>query len=1002
MSGKNSLLTKNVFVHISSVAEESGKRGKAITVPCISILNSSSVALYSQYNELYKKYSYERNSEFGRNLGRDFSCRGRIFDHKDSDIAVISEIVEQVREKVTVEKENMCFVGFGENAFGKSLIMGTLPCFSDNEHNIGFYTLVTLFYQIDQERSRGMNTYLKIKASEVFEDQIIDLVKGQYKEARAECSYATAEDINDAVATLQAIYTIRAKYIEQLENESYDTACSQSHLVVELNIDGGSRSGVVSIIDSVGFDSIGCSKGFTSTSYSPKDNSSEPEICTNQNEYFMYSLKNLLYELCADGNQMTVNMIGLVNSSMDCFQETLVTLELLDRFASADFDLDESLMFVDENCNTVFVPHFSLNGSNSDPYRPKQHRSPFEPISSPNEGSQRDKYKKIQISYLEDRFEDKSIIRGFKNPHRASGISNSYSQDSVISGELKRTIKKEIEGEVDKLMSKFCTKEELKDICQENNHPNIRKSVAKRQRNEIQHFTDELIDKINTKLSQRDDSSESEISDAKGGTYMNNHKDSNNTSSILFSKKHIMRSHPRFEKNNMSKLALKESVQNLSPISKGSNQDIVRQDWNELSKVEEKEDTPFARDIVMDQSDAEKQPISEQSSLSTVKKDIPDIKGEINIINNLKESLPSEFVKSFSSKYESHSQKDESFEEVKQTEEPGLSIHESSRAFEKRTKETINETAEDDVIDVEMIRVATGNSGKKQKKRKIDKQFKNEGIKIIQDSLKKAENVFGDLLTMLLGNGAETVRGRSKKRGRRSASLFACFGSKSRRKLPTEEPTETLQLNRVNSTLNDDHTLLDTKEKKKKSKKDKKKSRKDKSKSKGKNKNKSKKKKKKIEEEKDNTLEILQKTQRIPVIKKSRKLEGSQVIDLNSTFKKPDLFPHSRNKESGEETQFKTEGYESTPKDSLTKKFINKGLIDTVDLTKQTPRMAETGGQVQFSSLTKLKSVKHFKLTPRGNLHTDDKANGLKSSQDSAKVNLKTERDPRQGLFDFT
>ena len=101
----------------------------------------------------------------------------------------------------------------------------------------------------------------------------------------------------------------------------------------------------------------------------------------------------------------------------------------------------------------------------------------------------------------------------------------------------------------------------------------------------------------------------------------------------------------------------------------------------------------------------------------------------------------------------------------------------------------INETAEDDIIDVEMIQIATNpqNSDIKKKKKSHDKKLMKEGLKLIQNSLNQTERTMNDLLDLLMGAGSETERRersktRDKKKSKRSSSLFGCFGSSSSRK----------------------------------------------------------------------------------------------------------------------------------------------------------------------------------------------------------------------------
>lgn len=317
-----------------------------------------------------------------------------------------------------------------------SNLLGTLPTFSDNEHNIWFYTLVTLFYQIEQEKKDSKESSLKISAWEVFMDQIIDLVKGEYKENKAECSFVTVDSIGQAVDTLKAIYSIRSQYIDQLENESFDSTCSQSHLVVELSISSEKGSGIVSLIDSVGFDTVVNPRILGASHSTPCENSSEPELSTNQNDYFMYSLKNLIHDTW-------INLIGLVNSNIGSFLETLNTLDFWEDFGYANFNWDESSMIVDENWETVVVPHISLNGILNQQYEPRNRIETFsdsvkfEQIENLNGLHPQNICKEVQISYLDNRLDPCGMPGDLEEANATASIPDYSEQYSVISGESK-------------------------------------------------------------------------------------------------------------------------------------------------------------------------------------------------------------------------------------------------------------------------------------------------------------------------------------------------------------------------------------------------------------------------------------------------------------------------------------------------------------------------------------------------------------------------------------
>lgn len=135
---------------------------------CIQYLNDKEVELRALNNQLYKVYGYN----------------GRVYDENEVASEIVSEIVEPIRQIVTIQKHNMCFIAYGEKTSGKSTILGTLPTFSDNEDNICFYTLVTMFNQIELDRSENRASALNIVAFEIFVDQIIDLTNDSYQESK--------------------------------------------------------------------------------------------------------------------------------------------------------------------------------------------------------------------------------------------------------------------------------------------------------------------------------------------------------------------------------------------------------------------------------------------------------------------------------------------------------------------------------------------------------------------------------------------------------------------------------------------------------------------------------------------------------------------------------------------------------------------------------------------------------------------------------------------------
>lgn len=207
-------------------------------------------------DEIYKTYAYN----------------GKVYTQHDELVEIVSDMVEPIKQIVTKDRHNMCYISYGEKSTGKSTLLGTLPTFSDNEDNICFYALVTLFNQIELERLAGKEAYLRIGAFEIFVDQIIDLTSDTTQENRFDCNIINVFTIGDAVNALKSIYSKRNQYIEQQDFNSIEVCSSLSSLVIELSIESDRNSGVVSIVDLVGFDSNLTNKIMQgNTDYMPED-----------------------------------------------------------------------------------------------------------------------------------------------------------------------------------------------------------------------------------------------------------------------------------------------------------------------------------------------------------------------------------------------------------------------------------------------------------------------------------------------------------------------------------------------------------------------------------------------------------------------------------------------------------------------------------------------------------------------------------------------------------
>ena len=183
-------------------------------------LTDQKIELKMENDEIYKTYCYN----------------GTVYNQHDDIIEVVSEIVEPIKKIVTKDKKNMCYISYGEKGSGKSTLLGTLPSFSDNEDNVCFYTLVTLFNQIELERLSGREACLSITAFEIFVDQIIDLTNDSIKENRLDLNSVNVYTISDAVDLLKSIFSKRNHFMEHPDGSSFEICSSLSTLVIELSL----------------------------------------------------------------------------------------------------------------------------------------------------------------------------------------------------------------------------------------------------------------------------------------------------------------------------------------------------------------------------------------------------------------------------------------------------------------------------------------------------------------------------------------------------------------------------------------------------------------------------------------------------------------------------------------------------------------------------------------------------------------------------------------------
>lgn len=292
-------------------------------------------------------------------------------------------------------------------------------------------------------------------------------------------------------------------------------------------------------------------------------------------------------------------------------------------------------------------------------------------------------------------------------------------------------------------MSKFCSKQELEDIQQENRHPN----VAQKQKEEIEAFTEKLISNINEKLCQREALKASLGKINKNNTNLFDQRSSHRHRDVLVYDQQVFKNCHTFDNKKLNKFVLKNKVRNLSPISKEPN------DVDNSHSIDSNDQSKYfiSKEILYDQlkSKSEINIIKNDSSVLPKNFKISSLaKGnEIRIVNSITEDIKPITSRSLE---ESKEIEFKPVEEIKQEDLMQFSIHENSRLQAARlTKGTLNNT-DDDFVNPEMIQITglTQNShnGKKCKKSIAD------GIKLIQKSLKSTTKTMNQLLGLFMSD----------------------------------------------------------------------------------------------------------------------------------------------------------------------------------------------------------------------------------------------------------
>lgn len=270
---------------------------------------------------------------------------------------------------------------------------------------------------------------LNIVAFEAFVDQIIDLSNDSYQESRYDCSNITVYTISDAVNALKAIFSKRNQYVEKLEDEDVDISFSQSHLVIEISIESEEGSGIVSIVDLVGFDSTFTTKIMQGNTDIIPDDCTEHEFIAHHNDYSLFSLRNMLIEMENENDvafdthlaqyvyeklidpTTKLSLIGKVNYSKNSFHETLNTLEFCSKFMHSRCEHQEKDSILVGN-NFTHLENVLDPKSNTMPLKMQSEFSVMSESQSEtitlHQEEERQKYgnnpgyREVQISYLDN------------------------------------------------------------------------------------------------------------------------------------------------------------------------------------------------------------------------------------------------------------------------------------------------------------------------------------------------------------------------------------------------------------------------------------------------------------------------------------------------------------------------------------------------------------------------------------------------------------------------
>ena len=231
------------------------------------------------------------------------------------------------------------------------------------------------------------------------------------------------------------------------------------------------------------------------------------------------------------------------------------------------------ISYLDNNWSAYIVPHQLTNF-----YDPQQKSAQY---INQVEGNNRI----VEIPHLNLRENKEMFLFDNSEPiedsDNVSNIDSSNHQYSLISGESKRSLKDTIQCSVAMLLNKYCSQNELDNIITCNK---IIKDASNKN-NDIEKFTENLIQNINEKISQRG----SRKSGSRKNSQASIKKCEKDISGIKKKKLNFtsneFKTCQTYDNEKMRKYVLDKKVKNLSPISNKLHEDHIIDPLKERNKI---------------------------------------------------------------------------------------------------------------------------------------------------------------------------------------------------------------------------------------------------------------------------------------------------------------------------------------------------------------------------------------------------------------------------------